>query len=148
MKDYMITDDTLVICPNGKYGSIVFEKNGSFPLEISPRVVINKNCLMYGSSLIGRYESTAFCVGNRYKMPLVISEVNNIILFPTRSPRLRSCIWVNFFNIKTVLKDELDNHGIIEFIDGTKFDLDISFYVLNNQYNRALRMVLEYMKKR
>lgn len=147
MKDYMITDDTLAICPNGKGKATIIEKNSTFDVEISPRTIINKNSLMYGSSLDGRLESTNYHVGRKYKQPLVISEINDIILFPTRSPRLRSCIWINFINIKNILKDSESNRGIIEFSNGILIDADISFYILNNQYNNTLRLVAEYKKK-
>ena len=43
MKDYMITDDTLAICPNGKGKATIIEKNSTFDVEISPRTIINKN---------------------------------------------------------------------------------------------------------
>ena len=102
---------------------------------------------MYGSSLDGRLESTNYHVGHKYKQPLVISEINDIILFPTKSPRLRSCIWINFINIKNILKDSESNRGIIEFSNGILIDVAISFYILNNQYNNTLRLVAEYKKK-
>ena len=46
MKDYMITDDTLAICPNGRGKATIIEKNSTFDVEISPRTIINKKALI------------------------------------------------------------------------------------------------------
>lgn len=142
MREYMITDDTLALIPNGRGKSTILEMKNIFDVEISPRMIIKKNSLMYGSSMDGRKESFNYVVGSSYKTPILLSERNCLLLFPTSSPRLKSCIWINFINIKNILKNGSNNHGIIEFKNGYCLELEISFYILNNQYNRALRLAL------
>lgn len=142
MKEYMITDDTYAILPNGPKKSIIIEEENQFYIDISPRVVIKKNALMYGSSMDGRVEGSIYSIGSSYKTPIMLSEKNCLLLFPTSSPRLRSCMWINLINVKNILKDGKTGNGIVEFKNGTFLYLEISFYILNNQYNRALRLAL------
>lgn len=142
MKDYMITDDTLAIIPLKKGCSTIIEMNHKFNVDVSPMVIMKKNALMYGSSMNGRLEGSSFKIGSNYKIPVVLSEKNGLLLFPTSSPRLRSCMWINLINVKNILKDGLSGKGIIEFKNGLFLNLEISFYILNNQYNRALRLAV------
>lgn len=146
MKDYMITDDTLAIIPFGRGKSTILEMNDVFDVELSPRMILKKNSLMYGCSYDGRKESYNYVTGSCYKSPIILSEKNCLLLFPTASPRVNTCSWINLVNIKNILKDGRTGYGLIEFKNGYILELDISFYVLNNQYNRALRLILSNEK--
>ena len=45
MKNYIITSSTLAILPNNRGGSIIYEDNSVFEVNLSPTIIIKRNCL-------------------------------------------------------------------------------------------------------
>ena len=70
-----------------------------------------------------------------YKLPIIIEEFNNIVFFPTSSPRFGQCVWISLSNIKTYMKCE--NGSKIIFNGDKVLVLDISYYSLENQIFRS-----------
>lgn len=113
-----------------------FNKEGF--IEESVNNVINNGCITNGSTLEGRNFAASKITGFKYKPPIIFSESEKIILFPCDSHKSLKCLWIN---LKRVKKIEPKNKGtIIEFVDGKFNYFDISNYVINNQYNKALKL--------
>ena len=94
MNNYLINSNTLAIM-SYQSKSIVFEKNKKIIINKNPNAIIKCNCNMYGSSYAGRVEGTKKLTGYSYKAPIIIEDKNNIIFFPTSSPRLKNTSWIN-----------------------------------------------------
>ena len=82
--DYEITSSTLIIMAS-ELGSIVYDYEGKHLIKLSTGKLIEDNCKNYGSSFKGRKDGTKALTGIRYKTPIIISELNRIIFFPTTS---------------------------------------------------------------
>ncbi len=135
MKRYEINDNTLAVIPFNKYETIVYEGEDSYILEKSVSKIMDESCKYYGSTLEGRQKGTSYVTGLRYKAPIIVSEDNNIVFFPTSSPRLKDCGWISLNNIKEYYAFE--NKMILVFMNNQKIEIEISEYILKNQILRA-----------
>jgi len=138
MKDldfYYITKATCAVIPVEKYVSKVIELDETFIVNKSVMQIIDDSCKYFGSTYKGRFEGTKKILNMNYKLPIVIEEYNNLIFFPTSSPRFNDCIWISLNNIEKY--ERLNCCSKIIFRKNLEFELDLSYYALENQIFRA-----------
>ena len=135
MKNYIINSDTLVIMPYLKHFSIIYETNRIRIVRKRPNNIINFNCKLHGSSYEGRLSGTSTLIGCTYKAPISIDD--NMIFFPTSSPRLKDCAWINSYNVLNIYYDSKSNSTKIQFTNDKNISFNISLNVLSNQLSRA-----------
>ena len=141
MNDYIINNKTLAIIPaNDGLNSLVYEVGRSFVVLKKPNSIIKKNCIFNGSSLEGRIQGTYNLTGYSYKVPVLVSNKDYIIFFPTSSLRLKDCAWICLNNIKFARFDEQINMCKIYFKDNTHIAIDQSVYVINTQILKSTRL--------
>lgn len=143
LRDYVINTDTLAILPYQNNSSIVYEKNQMVLVSKRPQSIIKSNCLRFGSSYKGRLTCTERLTGNTYKAPILIIDQDNVIFFPTVSPRLNNCSWISLNNIEKCYFDNKNNTSKIEFNNHQEVIFNVSINILNNQIYKASR--LEYI---
>ncbi|MDD2504954.1 MAG: competence protein ComK [Bacilli bacterium] len=135
MQEYEINDKTLAVLPYNYNQSIVYEGKDCFILEKPVSKIMDNSCKYYGSTMEGRQKGATALTGINYKVPIIVSEENNVIFFPTTSPRLKECSWISLNNInKYYLKED---KIILEFLNKEKLELSISENILKNQILRA-----------
>lgn len=146
MDNYEISPSTIAIIPIEKKKVKVIEEDNNYIVLKSTNEIINNSCKFFGSSYIGRHEGTKYLTGINYKAPIIIEETNEIIFFPTSSPRYENCCWISLKHIDKYEK-ELENSKII-FKNGINLSLDISFGSLQNQILRSnlLRSIIRDRK--
>lgn len=137
-KMYEINKETLAILSCGKEKCKIIECDREFYLNISAIKVIDNSCKFFGSSYLGRFDGTKKIMGISHKSPIIIEESNNIIFFPTKSPRLDNCSWISLNNLKNYYKENLNT--IIDFNCGKKIKLELSYGIVDNQVLRATRL--------
>jgi len=135
LKNYEINDKTLAIIPLSKEETIIYEDNKTYVLSARTSKIMDESCKYYGSTFEGRQKGTTHLTGLRYKAPIIISEDNNIVFFPTSSPRLKDCAWISLNNIKGYYAFE--DKMVLEFMNNQKVEIEISEYILKNQILRA-----------
>ena len=140
MQDYIINANTLAIIPCDKNKSIVYEEDEMFIINLRPNIIVNKNCIINGSTLSGRQKSAEKMIGSSYKCPILISEKKNLIFFPTCSARLRNVAWINMSNIKEVHYNSAKDATIILFSNGITIDINASLNIINNQILRSMKL--------
>ena len=130
MKDYNINKNTLALMPYGKNKSLVFEKHKYY--------IVNQkvNKLM---------EGTESLTGISYKAPIIVKEEENIIFFPTCSPRLKECSWINAGNISNIYKKK--DRCLVEFYNKETLEFDISYNIMNNQLSKSLLLEKKFKKR-
>lgn len=129
---YEINKSTLAIMPIDDENSKILELDGKEQIiNISSNKIIKLNCSMYGCPFQGRIEGSSKLIGSKYKTPIIISEINNLIFFPTMSYRDSKCAWINSNNIKDYQKN--NEETIIRFMDNTILVVDCSYYIIDNQ---------------
>ena len=144
MKNYVINSDTLVIMPYLNHFSIIYEKNRVRIVRKRPNSIINFNCKLHGSSYEGRLAGTSTLIGCTYKAPISIDD--NMVFFPTSSPRLKKCSWVNSYNVINVFYDFKTKTSKVNFINNKTIGFDVSLNILSNQFLKA--SVLESIIKK
>lgn len=137
---YEISDGTLVIMPNNA-DSLVYEDNEKFVIDQSPFQIMEESCKYFGSTYSGRKDSAKHILGAQYKLPIIVEDSNNIIVFPTSSPTADDCFWISLKRIKSYKKIDNISTKII-FDNGVEIDVPISFRSLENQISRASRLDL------
>ncbi len=88
--------------------------------------------------IYGRHEGTKSVLGINYKSPIVVEESNEIIFFPTASPRVEECHWISLKHV-----DKFEKNGLktkILFKNGQELNLNVSYGSLENQLLRATRL--------
>ncbi len=144
-EEYYINEDTLVIIPIGKNKAKVYDLNGTYLIKKSVFEIVNISCQYYGSSYTGRYIGAKKLLSMDYKLPIIIDEVKETVIFPTSSPKLDSCCWICVNNIDNY--EKVKKNSKIKFIDGSIIEFDISLNSLENQIMRAT-MLLMRLKRR
>lgn len=138
MNEYEINAQTLAIIPIGEEKSKVIEVNGDFIINASPIKIVDDSCKFFGSSYEGRFSGTKTLTGISHKSPIIVEESRRIIFFPTKSPRVSSCIWLSFNNIADYDGDGKDS--IVRFSCGKTLHLHTSYAIIDNQVLRATRL--------
>lgn len=148
MKDYKINESTLAIIPLDKTKTKVYENDNIIIVEKNSKKIMEDNCLYFGSTYEGRKKGTEILIGVTHKPPLVISENNNLIFFPTSSPRNKECAWISFDNISDFLNEIDDKKSEIIFKNNMKLELPISKNIVNTQIIRSMRLESAFNKNK
>lgn len=132
---YEINSGTLALIPINDKITRVVELENSFLVSCSIHKIVDNSCRIFGSSYNGRSEGTKTLLGCNYKAPIIVSEANSIIFFPTTSPRSEKCCWLSLNHIVDYKKKE--QKSVVNFHNKQQLELDISYFVLENQYYKA-----------
>jgi len=135
---YEISRETLMILPISEEKSLVYEMDQEITVKRGTSEIVDDSCRFFGSSYLGRFEGTKKLVGFKYKAPIIIEESNEIIFFPTASPRIKDCIWISLNNIKDYKKCEKQTTLI--FRNNQAITIPVSLGCIENQILRATRL--------
>lgn len=147
LDEYEINEKTLAIISKNDAFSEVIETKNTYIIKQNHIKIIDDSCKYFGSSYLGRIEGTKKMMGITSKFPIIIEESNEIIFFPTHSPKNSKCIWLNFNQLKKINKNE--KYTTIIFNNNSSIHIEISYYSLTNQYLRAslLQSLIRKRKK-
>jgi competence protein ComK len=138
MISYEINRNTMALIPISDDQTEIIEKDNNFIINENIMEIIKNSCEYFGSSYLGRKEGTRNLTGITHKSPIIIEETNKLIYFPTESPRLNSCSWIGFNNIKRYINN--NGKATIIFDNDKILDLNISYNVLDNQILRSSKL--------
>ena len=138
---YEINNGTLAIVPTDNNSSLVYEDDTRYMISEKPYQIMEDSCRYFGSTYAGRKESAKAMLGAEYKVPIIVQDRDNLIVFPTTSPFSDDCIWINLKRIKSFKKIDSIN-TIIYFDNGKELIVPCSFRSIENQVNRASRLDL------
>jgi len=138
LDEYEINDGTLALITQDEETTTVYEDDRIFSVAKNANEIMEDSCAYFGSSLAGRQQGTNNLIGVTHKSPIIVEESREIIFFPTCSPRLEKCSWVSLKNIEKYYTD--GKKVVIEFKNGRKLRLNLSYGVIDNQILRATRL--------
>ena len=121
--------------------SIVYEDECTYEVEETPFHIMEESCKYFGSSYQGRKEGARNILGAEYKVPIVIEDSDNLIVFPTTSPTSEDCMWISLKRVRKIEKMDYNNTKII-FDNGVEIDIPCSYRSIENQLSRASRLDL------
>ncbi len=91
MDNWLITSRTIAILKNNK-NTIIIDVDNIKVINKNINMILNSNCLFYGSSLDGRKKSAKRLLRISYKVPIIINK--NIILLQINNPRSSQCLYI------------------------------------------------------
>ena len=133
---YEVNGSTLYVKGLDKNKCIIKEY-GMEPKEIkgNSRKIVDQSCINFGSTLEGRMKAVGELTGFKYKSPIVVSEYQRLIMFPTLSYKENDCAWLALDHVVDV-KDSLRGVTIL-FDDNTVEEFNVSRYIILNQLAKA-----------
>lgn len=144
--EYKINPRTLAIIPINRRRSKIYENDNVFIIQQNSQKIIAENCEYFGSSYLGRKKGTTELIGVTHKAPILIEDTNNIIFFPTCSPRHNDCMWLSLNNIDSF--QAYDGDALIKFTNNYVLQVNASAKVINNQVLRSTRLESVIQKRR
>ena len=146
---YEISRGTLAIVPNEKESSLVYEDEERYIINDSPFKIMEDSCKYFGSTYEGRKESARDILGAEYKVPIVVEDTDNLVVFPTTSPYSDECVWISLKRLKKFEKVDSCNTKII-FDNNKEIIVPCSYRTIENQISRASRLdyILRMRKSR
>lgn len=146
---YEISRGTLAIVPNDKENSVVYEDEERYIIDDTPFKIMEDSCKYFGSTYEGRKESARDILGAEYKVPIVVEDTDNLVVFPTTSPYSDECVWISLKRLKKFEKVDSCNTKII-FDNNKEIIVPCSYRTIENQISRASRLdyILRMRKSR
>ena len=138
---YEINRGTLAIVPNDTNTSYVYEDDNKYIIEQTPFSIMEESCKYFGSTYEGRKNGAREILGAEYKVPIVIEDSDNLIIFPTTSPMADDCVWISLKRVRKIERGDFDNTKII-FDNNKEIIVDCSYRTIENQLSRASRLDL------
>ena len=137
----------MAVVPNNDSNSLVYEDEERFLIEETPYEIMESSCKYFGSTYEGRKNGAREILGAEYKVPIIIEDSNNLIVFPTTSPYSEDCMWISLNRIKKYYKIDAYHTKII-FDNNIEIVVPCSFRTIENQISRASRLDLILRKRR
>lgn len=146
---YEISNGTLAIVPNEKENSLVYEDEERYIIDDKPFKIMEDSCKYFGSTYEGRKESAKEILGAEYKVPIVVEDSENLVVFPTTSPFSDECVWISLKRLKKFEKIDACNTKIT-FDNNQEIIVPCSYRSIENQVSRASRLdyILRMRKNR
>lgn len=138
--NYIIKNDTLYLKVNNE-SIYVMEINNEMILNENIIKVLNNSCIYYGSSLKGRILGAKSLIKSKYKLPLIISEKNNLFFINIKDKNGYE-YWLNFQYIKDYIY--VDNLLKIFFEYDKSLLINCSWAIFNNQMLKCSRLYVVY----
>lgn len=146
LRNYIINESTLALIPLGKNRTKVIEKYITYEVIANAVSIVDESCKFYGSSLKGRSQSAKYLIGTSYKCPVIISEVKEIIVFPTLSYKNPEAVWFSYNGITTYYNDNKMLKIILE--NGFEMKINLSENIISNQLFKSSRLMTVMKSKK
>ena len=146
INEYYINEDTLILVPSAKNTTKIYDKEGIYNIKENIMDVVEKSCNYYGSSFIGRCTGSKSILNMNYKLPIIVDSVKEVILIPTSSPNNNNCYWLCLNNIEDYYKK--GNKIVIEFTNKITYELENSYYIVENQILRGTLLLTKLRKRK
>ena len=135
MEKYIINNKTVaVLKKNDK--TIIYNVDKVYVFNKNISKVLDYNCNYYGSSLLGRKISAKNILKIKYKLPIIIDEINKITLIQLNSPRGKKCIYL--VTNKIIDYEEQNQYLKIKCVN------NINFYVKITKNNLEKMLIMSF----
>ena len=138
---YEVNKGTLAVMPNDLESSLVYEDDNRYIINEKAYKIMDDSCKCFGSTYEGRKNGSKEILGAEYKVPIIVEDSNNLIVFPTTSPFSDDCVWISLKRVKNIFKIDSFNTKIL-FDNNVEIIVPCSFRSVENQLSRASRLDL------
>lgn len=138
---YEVNNGTLAIVPNDENSSVIYEDEERYIIKEVPFKIMEDSCRYFGSTYKGRKDGAKEILGAEYKVPIIVEDSTNLIIFPTTSPLADDCVWISLKRVKKFEKIDFNNTKLI-FDNDIELIVPCSYRTVENQISRASRLDL------
>ena len=140
MNNYIINENVLCFTqdPDDNSNLLVIEKNKKVNVKINCLKFIKKCCSWYGHSYNMQREFIIDRFNFYIKTPIVVSEYNMFLFFPTASPSSKECIWISYNNVDRYVKEK--DYTKIYFKGGKIINVSASYTTIDNQITKCIKI--------
>lgn len=145
LNDYVVQKNAIALLPakSMEYHTIVLTTDKKLYIKLTPFEIIKNSCLQEFATYEGRKRAIQQLTNFKNKVPIPINTSQDIFGFPTSSPIKDDCIWLFYHHIKE-LEDNHKNGSVkgkakstVHFLNNTLLPLDISYFILHQQYYKT-----------
>ena len=129
----------MLLIPTADGETKVFETDEEFIVRKKMNDIIKDSCLFFGSSYEGRRDGTKALLKCEIKVPIIIDDSRELILFPTLSFRNEKNAWIVYNNIIDYRKYDLDN-TLFLFKNNNDIKVNVRYNIVDNQMVRCLKL--------
>lgn len=119
---------------------IIMDDHTQCEYNYSCKKILENLSMKYGSTLRGRIEYCSSALKIYKKIPLIISERNEIIIFPLYGYRNKEAMWISFSAVKKVYNEENLTTKII-FKNNDRIHVNMNYRSINGQMKRCKRLI-------
>ena len=141
MRDYIFNENLLCFTQdtNDKNMILVLEKSKNVTFNGNSLSFLKKCCFCYGHSYNIQRQFVIDHFNYYIKTPIILSEYNKIILFPTASPESDNCIWVSYNNVERYVQSG-KNYTQIYFNGGKVLKIRAPYTTIDNQITKCIKI--------
>ncbi len=140
-----INENTLFIMKNNQQVEIVSTEGKIVCINYITKI-LDESCLYYGSSLDGRIKASKYLTKNNSKVPIIINEKDNLLLFPIYSLRNEIGLWFVYNNIISYRK--VNKYVEVTFKNNEKILFLISYNIFYKQILKSGNLLAIYALKK
>lgn len=147
--EYEINAHTMALLPalNMEYATRVLDAVlGEIYVREPILQLLKMACLEGGSSFEGRRKYTEYHLGITQKVPIAVSPLENIYVFPTVSAKQPNCVWLFASHIQST--DTSGKLGKVIFRNGFILELDITPLILQRQIQKVALLYQHFTMRR
>jgi len=145
VENYVINNKTIALLKENNK-TIIYDVDNKLVFNTHINKIIKYNCNYYGASLKGRKKSAKEILNIKYKIPIVLDEMNNIAIIQLSSPRNKECLFISVNSVIDYRK--CDNFLEIICLNNQIFKVNISKYNFEKMLLKTIRLnnILKYRK--
>lgn len=140
MKNYILNSDVLCFTQDvdDEKNILIMEKNRKVIIEMNCLKFLKKCCKVYGYSYDIQRQFIIDKFNYYIKTPILVSQYDKLIFFPTSSPTSKNCIWISYNNVDRYVKE--NDYTKIYFKGGKVFNISASFTTIDSQITKCIKI--------
>ncbi|RDW22233.1 competence protein [Oceanobacillus arenosus] len=140
---YLVSQKTKAILANDSqyYRSVIIEGDSQQFSSLKAEQIIDNSCILYGSTLDGRRGAVKDILKSTSKLPVPVSQMNGIYMFPTASTKNTECVWLSASHIRDYFLH--NDKTYIAFRDGTGIYVNASLSTVDSQFKRMCQVIVQ-----
>lgn len=123
-----------------------YDLGGNEVLIDKPKNYIEECCLSLGASLKGRNEAVFKCTNINYKLPIVLSNKEELYYLLTRSINAKDCILINYRELLRY-KQINDEQVLLIFRNGFTRKINTNYRIIKRQIAILEKYLNNYYQK-
>jgi len=137
VENYLINNKTVALQKDNNK-TIIYNVDKVIVINKNINNIIDYNCNYYGSTLIGRKKSAQQILNVKYKLPIIIDDINNITIIQLNSPRNKKCLYL--VTNKVIDYNENENFLNIRCANNINFNVKISLMSFEKMLIKSIKL--------